>query len=439
MLIISRCAPKLGPILYDPLNYEIDNNNHPANENGQLLTPLAGRISSQDNGPVADTITVGKNGPVATKLLGRRNDDRTSEKDMTGEPQRRPCDGYIFDENKCKIINNRILCGYDLNKGEINNKEEITNLGNGCRIRGDRLECGYLTTDKNQTHTPPHTTTHTPQTTNKPKALRRGELPEKPLPVKHNIKFKATAINTTNSTDAEITDDSDELEAENIQATGLQQTLEVSETINPDIDTTFATTSTHSTPSQINNESNSEIDKTSTVLFTITKPTVTLENQPNPLITNTSDIKIESTIKVIEITKPNIMQTSNIKEITEINIPAFESSGTTNLEPTEPERTKTIEQNPIRRDPTESEQATIQAEDITKVATSAKRINDTNSASLQPMKLGKTADETTVKVQTTQKPPVTACVEKQDRIVCYIVPYFKRKLLRKSKAVKYNE
>ncbi|CAH0713291.1 unnamed protein product, partial [Brenthis ino] len=52
------------------------------------------------------------------------------------------CAGYDFNETYCKTINDRIVCGYDKNIGEV--KEETIDLGNGCRIRNDRLECGYL-------------------------------------------------------------------------------------------------------------------------------------------------------------------------------------------------------------------------------------------------------------------------------------------------------
>ncbi|XP_022834071.1 uncharacterized protein LOC111361869 isoform X2 [Spodoptera litura] len=46
------------------------------------------------------------------------------------------------DYEECIEISSRILCGYGKNKG-LNPIDQVINLSNGCRIRGDRLECGY--------------------------------------------------------------------------------------------------------------------------------------------------------------------------------------------------------------------------------------------------------------------------------------------------------
>ncbi|KAF9424888.1 hypothetical protein HW555_000189 [Spodoptera exigua] len=53
----------------------------------------------------------------------------------------------LIDYNKCVEINDRILCGYEKNKG-LHELGQIIDLGNGCRIRGDRLECGYDSKNK---------------------------------------------------------------------------------------------------------------------------------------------------------------------------------------------------------------------------------------------------------------------------------------------------
>lgn len=52
-------------------------------------------------------------------------------------------DGYIFNHNRCIQFNNRILCGYDKNKGSALDDYTMIDIGNGCRARGDRIECGY--------------------------------------------------------------------------------------------------------------------------------------------------------------------------------------------------------------------------------------------------------------------------------------------------------
>lgn len=51
--------------------------------------------------------------------------------------------GYDYDDTICKIINKRILCGYNKNLGEIRDEEGFINLKDDCRMRADRIECGY--------------------------------------------------------------------------------------------------------------------------------------------------------------------------------------------------------------------------------------------------------------------------------------------------------
>lgn len=52
--------------------------------------------------------------------------------------------GYDFDETKCRNLNNVIVCGYNKNIGDFNDEKHITEMANGCRARGDRVECGYV-------------------------------------------------------------------------------------------------------------------------------------------------------------------------------------------------------------------------------------------------------------------------------------------------------
>ncbi|CAH0764455.1 unnamed protein product [Diatraea saccharalis] len=66
----------------------------------------------------------------------------TSKSNQNGGGRNRCCP-YDFDSRLCKSIGDRILCGYDRNIGRPHSGEEI-NLSQGCRIRGGRLECGYV-------------------------------------------------------------------------------------------------------------------------------------------------------------------------------------------------------------------------------------------------------------------------------------------------------
>ncbi|RVE43752.1 hypothetical protein evm_011601 [Chilo suppressalis] len=110
VLEISKGAPKLRNALFDPLSiegsilsyYNLKNHRYPA-------------------------------------IIGRRRNANDQPETST-----QPCNGYDFDEMKCKIVNNRILCGYNKNKGEIKRNDEFVNIGKDCHMRNDRIECGYV-------------------------------------------------------------------------------------------------------------------------------------------------------------------------------------------------------------------------------------------------------------------------------------------------------
>ncbi|XP_061720320.1 rRNA methyltransferase 1, mitochondrial-like isoform X2 [Cydia pomonella] len=63
----------------------------------------------------------------------------------TIRPRKRCCP-YDFDSEKCIFVNDRKVCGYDLNGGgpEANPAELTLDVGNGCLFRRGRLECGYM-------------------------------------------------------------------------------------------------------------------------------------------------------------------------------------------------------------------------------------------------------------------------------------------------------
>lgn len=52
-------------------------------------------------------------------------------------------DGYDYNINICRYLGPTYLCGYNKNIGEPKDPVEIEDIGNGCIIRGDRMECGY--------------------------------------------------------------------------------------------------------------------------------------------------------------------------------------------------------------------------------------------------------------------------------------------------------
>ncbi|CAD0203127.1 unnamed protein product [Chrysodeixis includens] len=56
---------------------------------------------------------------------------------------RRSCCPYDFDSRICKVIDDRLLCGFNKNVGIPKSKNSAESLHGGCRLRGGRLECGY--------------------------------------------------------------------------------------------------------------------------------------------------------------------------------------------------------------------------------------------------------------------------------------------------------
>ncbi|PZC77897.1 hypothetical protein B5X24_HaOG202778 [Helicoverpa armigera] len=65
-------------------------------------------------------------------------------KDKTTAGRRRNrCCPYEFDGNDCRVLDDRVLCGYDKNVGKPKSKRQMVEMTGGCRLRGGRLECGY--------------------------------------------------------------------------------------------------------------------------------------------------------------------------------------------------------------------------------------------------------------------------------------------------------
>ncbi|XP_050681465.1 uncharacterized protein LOC126976878 isoform X2 [Leptidea sinapis] len=140
-----HCAPKIDDLLLDLFEYENKNYN-------EIEEPIL-----KDNKNIAidkDAIqhfeiktlknhssTVNTTTKQTSKILSilRKKVLRTDSKNDTQSP----CSSsYEFDATNCKYINDRLLCGYERNKG--NASKSVQDLGNGCRYVNDRIECGYL-------------------------------------------------------------------------------------------------------------------------------------------------------------------------------------------------------------------------------------------------------------------------------------------------------
>lgn len=76
----------------------------------------------------------------------RMNDVELLKGEVTKSDNTKPrsrCCPYDFDPSLCKIVGDRLLCGYNRNIGGFQNDNGVE-LENGCRLRGGRVECGYV-------------------------------------------------------------------------------------------------------------------------------------------------------------------------------------------------------------------------------------------------------------------------------------------------------
>ncbi|XP_075981768.1 uncharacterized protein LOC142980284 [Anticarsia gemmatalis] len=79
---------------------------------------------------------------------GRKNNNPSTTQPPLISPQhptkgRKRCCPYEFDRNFCRVVGERLLCGYNKNVGTPQPHDEIHQLSEHCRIRRGRLECGY--------------------------------------------------------------------------------------------------------------------------------------------------------------------------------------------------------------------------------------------------------------------------------------------------------
>lgn len=79
-------------------------------------------------------------------LNARRQNDQSTKSikiNSYSTSRRSRCCPYDFDSSICTYVDDRILCGYNKNKGKVKSKRRIVKLSDGCRLRGKRVECGY--------------------------------------------------------------------------------------------------------------------------------------------------------------------------------------------------------------------------------------------------------------------------------------------------------
>ncbi|KAJ2948439.1 hypothetical protein O0L34_g7683 [Tuta absoluta] len=91
-----------------------------------------------------------RTGPAVSQSLAAEGQDMsgngrfgsTPPPETDGKPRKRCCP-YDFDSSRCKVVDDRVLCGFNRNGAWPQSSDIIRELSDGCRLRNGRLECGY--------------------------------------------------------------------------------------------------------------------------------------------------------------------------------------------------------------------------------------------------------------------------------------------------------
>lgn len=108
------------------------------------------------------------------------------------ERPRKRCCPYSFDSSRCRVVDDRILCGYDSNiGGPIAFNDRIRRLSKGCRLRGKRIECGYEHAPYTNIRRPPaHKPKHPEE--KQQEISPSDDFDDKPVVLKGRTKFYTT-------------------------------------------------------------------------------------------------------------------------------------------------------------------------------------------------------------------------------------------------------
>lgn len=93
----------------------------------------------------------------------RQNAPENIGTETVSDKPRNRCCPYDFDSRICKVVDDRVVCGYNTNIGGPMGNDNEVQLGNGCRMKGGRLECGYFQ--------PPYTNPRRPPVWNDPETV----------------------------------------------------------------------------------------------------------------------------------------------------------------------------------------------------------------------------------------------------------------------------
>lgn len=402
-MIVIECAPKLGHVLFDPLSYEAEQFERVKTLLKELIPPTTTTevettvststkttTSRVEVTSTTETVTLsderyttnvpnklsdvfkmienawGNFRSQANPVKYLRTDGDPPESDC-----KEPCAEYEYNGKICKVVSNRLLCGYNKNKGELKN-EEFVDMGNGCRVHNDRIECGYETGPFKNPRRPP----------------ARDEISNEDET--HNAESKVPKLRSDNT----IT--TSRIVASNCNGC-LTKSSEPNET--PDIANDTLATTDHVSRAQVTTDSWLELEAT--------------ESSPELVVTTDSS----SGLVVTTDSLPELVTTESSPKftVTTTQLPNYSTSelvttATRNITVSLPE---SVTKTPLLKTTKGLEKTTI----------SVSAHMTTKEKSLPSRKITRilrSIAETPEKPTTNgKKKPTRWCVEKGDRIVCY--------------------
>uniref|UniRef100_A0A2A4JN88 Uncharacterized protein n=1 Tax=Heliothis virescens TaxID=7102 RepID=A0A2A4JN88_HELVI len=271
-------------------------------------------------------------------------------------------EGYMFNGEKCIQFNNRILCGYDKNRGEKLDDYTIIDLGDGCRSRGDRIECGYerkvIIRRKSHVRQAPTSTT--------------GMTNNPPFVLKNKIK-------------------TDILEKKLLKsALALMKFVDTGD--NPSVTELDPSVSDTSAPETNSSKPTSQETSSSYTLGTSTDIPIEIR-LPASLETQSPESTSEKTTKSNdEITSPNTN-----------NISSDAITKTVNLEEVSNHEEPAVQRTTM----------------LTKILTNLPELVTESNADIGLLREQSTVNITSITNNTSDDKIKTSCVEKNDRVVCY--------------------
>lgn len=115
---------------------EIKDTTQPDNrsDTGSYVLPVNKRKTTRDNNQYQTT-------PPQNQRTFDQNPNYNTPRHQNRKSKR--CCPYDFDSKICKVVDDRLLCGFNKNVGQPKSNNTVKHMHGDCKLRGGRIECGY--------------------------------------------------------------------------------------------------------------------------------------------------------------------------------------------------------------------------------------------------------------------------------------------------------